>query len=191
MSFQSLPPRGWERLQIAIAYWTGLRLADSQNLLVALQQGVPAEAIRHRASKTGAQHAWPVPQWIRVLITPTSIPWTQSTDFARKSLRREIRRVCKVAKVEAWLPKHLRQRALTEWSRTGMAGPVVHGSGLRILNHYVDPLALLEAAAPRVRLPACFGAASSDTESLMSSYARIDPAGQRLIRETAQRLASG
>jgi hypothetical protein len=91
-------------------------------------------------------------------------------------------------------PKQIRQTSVTEWTRANAtAGAIVHGSGLGVMAHYLDPLSVLESAAPRVRLPSCFGActetASEDT--LLSHFRRLDPAAQGLIAGTAERLAAG
>ena len=74
-----------------------------------------------------------------------------------------------------------------------MAGAILHGSGLSgVMRHYIDPLSVLESAAPRVRLPDCFGATAGDVEStLVANFRRLDTAAQGLIAGTAERLAAG
>jgi len=69
----------------------------------------------------------------------------------------------------------------------------VHGSGLGVMSHYLDPLSVLESAAPRVRLPSCFGAQASTTteDALIASFRRLDPSAQGLVSMTAERLAAG
>jgi hypothetical protein len=73
------------------------------------------------------------------------------------------------------------------------AGAIVHGAGLGVMSHYLDHLAVLQSAAPRVRLPSCFGASSESgsEESLLLNFRRLDPAAQGLIAGTAERLAAG
>lgn len=88
------------------------------------------------------------------------------------------------------LPKHVRQRALTEWSRAdAMAGRIIHGCGLGVLDHYVDPLSILENAQHRVRLPVSFGADQSSGEDVAVTFRRLDPEAQQLVRSTIRRLA--
>lgn len=180
------------RRWIVLTYWTALRLADSVELYVMLSR--PCDVIRLRASKTGISHAWPVPMWL--------VPWIPraeghtgfSTDWFGKILRDELATTCVAASVAIITPQQIRQASITEWSRANAtAGAIVHGCGLGVLAHYLDPLSVLESAAPRVRLPSCFGAASGgNSESLLlSNYRRLDPAAQMLIAGTAERLAIG
>ncbi len=67
----------------------------------------------------------------------------------------------------------------------------MHGSGLGVLNHYVDPLTVLESTAPMVRLPAGFadGHELTATAALPALVSRLDPDAQELVLRTAQRLA--
>ncbi len=108
-------------------------------------------------------------------------------------MRGELDRVCDKADVPRILPKNLRQRAITEWTKTGEAGAIIHGCGFignhAVMRHYVDKLAILESAAPRVRLPSCFGATPPTAEStLLDNFRRLDPAAQMLIAGTAERM---
>jgi len=178
------------RRWLCLTYWTGLRLADSVNLLT---QSLPDITIRHKASKTGICHAWPVPEWLR--------PWLQRSDdrvtcrvpWMSRVIRAELAATCVVAGVAIVTPKNIRQASITEWTRSNAtAGAIIHGCGLGVLSHYIDPLSVLESAAPRVRLPSCFGATdATGEESLLASFRRLDPAAQGLISGTAERLASG
>lgn len=179
----------WLKQWCAIAYWTGLRLDNAIDLQCQTDQS-DAEAIYYRASKTGHVHVFPIENWIRPWLSAQSLPFSRANDHAQVLVRNGIASACKSANIEPWLPKYLRQRCLTEWSRANAAaGAILHGSGLKILSHYVDPLTVLESAAPRVRLPACFGATQDDGEALLVSYKRLDPEGQKIVSGVAQRLA--
>lgn len=178
----------WLRQWLVLAYWTGLRLADSITLIESLTDK-PRDILQHRAHKTGHLHCWPVPQWLR--------PWTTSQDHqfprcrvnAGKDVRTALWVACELAGVATLHPKQLRQRAVTEWGKAnGMAGAILHGSGLRVLGHYVDPLSVLESAAPQVRLPACFGASSDTADRMSEVYRRLDQQGQELVLHTAERM---
>lgn len=175
--------RGW----LAVGLWTGLRVSDSLRIC---GRPVPSETLRYVASKTGKRHVWPVPEWLR-REWPREFPLSNATDAQLRHLRDCIVNACDAADVALWHPKQLRQRAVTEWSRANStAGALVHGTGIGILRHYVDPLCVLEAAAPRVRLPACFGDSSAaDRETvLIGNYRRLDPAAQELVSGMTERL---
>lgn len=185
---------GWLRNWIALTAWTALRLSDGMELQTWLGSQLCGSSIRMSASKTGHRHEYPTPRWMPAIWEPVLPPWTRSTDFWRKTLREAISYACGLAGVPEWTPKQLRQRSITEWSRANAtAGAIVHGCGLGVLHHYLDPLQILEGAAPRVRLPECFGAsADAGTEdALLGNFRRCDPAAQSLIVGTTERLAAG
>lgn len=185
---------GWLRNWIALTSWTALRLSDGMELQAWLGTDLAGDTLRLTASKTRHRHEYPTPRWMPAIWEPVLPPWTRSTDFWRKTLREAIAHACRLAGVPEWTPKQLRQRSVTEWSRANAtAGAIVHGCGLGVLHHYLDPLQILEGAAPRVRLPECFGAsADAGTEdALLGHFRRLDPAAQGLIAGTAERLAAG
>jgi integrase len=178
---------------IAFAYWTALRLSDCIKWLRLLSD--ETQTISIAASKTGKRHRFPYPPWLQRLVSAQAFPY-QATDFGRKSIRREIASACVAANVPVWTPKHLRQRGITEWSRANAAaGALVHGTGMSsgILKHYIDHMSLLESAAPRVRIPSCFGSSTTATteDTLIHHFRRLDLAAQGLIAGTAERLAAG
>ena len=184
------PP--WMRLWIACTYWTGLRLADSIELLWSVA-GKPCTQLRKSAGKTGRHHAWPLPSWLAKIVSETAFPTGLCLENTKKLVRAQLALCCESAGVPVWTPKNLRQRSITEWSRANAtAGAIVHGCGLGVLSHYLDPLQILESAAPRVRLPECFGATNSTGEdSLVANFRRLDPGAQGLLAMTAERLAAG
>lgn len=176
----------WLQQWIILSYWTGLRLSDAMHLQTTLTG--PASVLRFTAGKTGHRHGWPMPEWIRKWMSPQPLPFRTATDFATKILRACLVRHCRSANVDKFLPKNLRQRGLTEWMRAdGTAGAIVHGCGLGVLKHYVDPITLLEPHVHRVRVPACFGA--DVAEDISVPFSRLDPDAQRLVRDTIKRFA--
>lgn len=181
----------WLQQWIVIGLWTGLRLTDSMKLQLALDsQG--KDALRLRANKTGHGHNWPRPGWIERWLQPVPLPYNRANHNARKRVRMALSCAAIAADVPVIHPKQLRQRSVNEWSRSnGMAGAIVHGSGLRVLNHYVDPLTVLEAAAGGVRLPEGFGRGSDQSEEIALLFRRLDSDAQTLIASTARRLATG
>ena len=183
----------WLRRWLVLTYWTAARCEDSVRLyrLVTTR----CDVIRMRAEKTGANHCWPVPEWLQDwLILPASHPLRGTTQHFTDMIRDGLTVLCEKAGVDRFTPQQLRQRSITEWTRANAtAGAIVHGSGLGVMAHYLDPLSVLESAAPRVRLPSCFGACVDDeTEgTLLIHFRRLDPAAQHLIAGTAERLATG
>lgn len=183
-----------KRLQrwMALAYWTGLRISDTVRMYVTCNEA--ADVLRHKASKTGHWHCWPVPQWLREWMPRVEPLSGYSTAWFAEMLRDELAATCERAGVTHTTPKQIRQASVNAWTNANAtAGAIVHGCGLGVMSHYIDPLSVLESAAPRVRLPQCFGACTTeDTEAnLLSSFRRLDPAAQGLIAGTAERLAAG
>jgi integrase len=183
----------WSCQYMVLSYWTGLRLDDVLELqLAGIDQG--AEAIRWQASKTGKNHAWPLPGWMRPYLLPARLPFSKSNDHAQVIVRGELERVAQLAKVPRIMPQQLRQRSVQEWTRSNAtAGAIVHGMGLGVMQHYLDPLMVLESAAPRVRIPSCFGGIASQQpeESLVASFRLLDEQAKGLVMMTAERLAAG
>jgi len=181
----------WVRQYLAVGYWTCLRVADVLRLQASLSG--PRDVLRWTASKTGHSQAWPVPAWLqRHLVLSVVIPPGKPNHHLKRVLRRELRAAADRAGVDYFTAHQLRQRALTEWSRVNaMAGGIVHGSGLGVLGHYVDPLSVLESAAPTVRLPAAFASDEErEVDALPALLLRLDPDARRILTETAQRLAN-
>ena len=190
-AWQFLAP--WSCQYMILSYWTGLRLDDVLELQLA---GIDLEgdAIRWQASKTGKNHCWPLMSWMRPYLTPSRLPYAKSNDHAQVIVRGELERVAQLGKVARIMPQQLRQRSVQEWTAANAtAGAIVHGMGLGVMQHYLDPLMVLQGASSRVRLPSCFGAteSASTEESLLCHFRRLDPAAQGLISGTAERLAAG
>jgi len=185
----------WLRVWIPLAYWTGLRLRDSLDLLHRIDPR--AAAIRWTASKTARTHTWPIPAWLRRhLATPIVIPPGQSTAHLQRVTRRELRHAAGRANQPAITPQQIRQRGITEWTAASLAaGSIVHGCGLsgqhRVLRHYTGTLTILERAANAVRLPATFATPEERqaTDALPAIIQRLDPEAQEILLSTAKRLA--
>lgn len=184
--FDKLP--AWMQLWIMFSFWTGLRLGDSITCLRKLTGTVIGSVISHHASKTGRYQKWPVPKWLKEKLESVPFPTELCLENQKKQVRAELRPHAQ------WGPKNLRQCSITEWSKANAtAGAIIHGSGLGILNHYVDPLQIIESASQRLRLPKCFNACTQEgcEDTLISNFRRLDPAAQSLIVGTTERLASG
>lgn len=182
----------WFRRWLVLTYWTGARCEDS--LRVFLNATDKTEVIRLQADKTGSNHCWPAVEWLKPwLPIPASHPINGVSLHFTNVIRDGLTLLCEKAQVERITPQQLRQRSITEWSRANAtAGAIVHGCGLGVLSHYLCPLQILESAAPRVRLPECFGATNSSGEdSLVANFRRLDAGAQGLLTMTAERLAAG
>lgn len=180
------------RAYIAFSYWSALRQSDAMVWLQSHKNRDVPRLIEHRASKTGKLHEIPMPAWLPPIVADGRYRFRSVSDYARKSIRAEIKAACIVAGVDPWSPKNLRQASVTAWSQANaISGRIIHGCGLGIMSHYIDPIAVLTAAMDRVRVPAAFGAASSPEESFLTSYRRLDPSAQNLIGNMAERLAAG
>lgn len=176
----------WLQQWLVLSLPTCLRLSDCMALQLRLSG--PVSPLRFTASKTGHSHVWPVPDWLRPWLDPVPLPFRAANDFAGKVLRSVLASACKKQGLPKWLPKHVRQRGITEWMRAdGTAGKIVHGQGLGVLSHYCDPLTIIEPAASRVRLPEACGAGT--LEDIAVPFSRLDPHAQRLVRETILRFA--
>lgn len=180
----------WLKQFICLAYWTGMRLRDCMRLQLSMPQRA-ADCIRHTASKTGHHHCYPVPVWLRDFLDKRNLPYKHDGDHSVRVVYRHIGAACLAASVDPICMQTVRQRSVTEWTRANAtAGSIIHGCGLGVLSHYLDPLSVLESAAPRVRLPSCFGVSVDTRERLTSAYERLDPQGREIILTTAERLAA-
>jgi hypothetical protein len=182
----------WMQTWIAFTYWTGLRLTDSMGALNEYRDKPLPPVMRWRARKTGKHHVFPIPGWLRSRVESGPYRFRTTSDFAKRQIRAALHFACLKSACETVLPKQFRQRAITEWSIVNAnAGAFIHGRDIGILNHYVDPLAVLESAAPRVRLPTCFGATQDCGESLLRNFQRCDEQAKSIVALTAERLAAG
>ena len=183
----------WLQQWLVVSYWTGLRLSDA----IALQATFPAvgSSLRWIASKTGHAHSYPLPDWLRPHLRKLQLPYTASENYSCRVLRSHLSAACMAAGVPYFHPHTMRQRSVTEWSRVnGTAGSIIHGCGLGVLQHYIDPLSVLESAAPQMRVPQIITGPhrTQDAEtSLVTHFRRSDPQAQELISRTAERLAAG
>jgi len=180
----------WSKQWLALSFWTGLRLADS----IRFQKALEPEKLQWTARKTGHRQKWPIPDWLRPHLQPVSLPYSSTDDWSKVIVRGEIDRVCALADVDRFTPQQIRDTGLREWCRADFhVGQILHGCKLGVIGHYVDILDILDPVAPRVRLPACFGACTEGNSeaTLLASFRKLDPGAQTLISSTAQRLATG
>jgi hypothetical protein len=182
----------WVRSWIALTLWSGLRLSDALKVLLRYRLQSWPETLVVVASKTGKTHSIPVPHWLKQIVTEGPYRFRAVSDFSRRALRQELRSAGETVGVPNLTPKHFRQEGITQWTiANASAGAVVHGSGLKILGHYVVQSALLEKVSSAVTMPACFGACTASPEKLMETFRRLDPQAQELISKTAERMAAG
>lgn len=183
----------WLQQFLAISYWTGARLDD----VIRMQRSLTCVpmVLQHVASKTQHRHRYPVPVWLRQWLEPVKLPYHSNFDWSGAVVRGSLAEICKFCGVETIKPNHVRDLSLNEWMHASpSAVGVLHGQDLKTLRHYIDPLRILESAAPRVRVPSCMlgDCKQADTEgNLLDNFRKLDPQAQGLIASTAERLAAG
>lgn len=178
----------WLQQWIIISYWTCLRLSDAIRVQFAMTDTPPDDVLTWQASKTGHRHRYPVPDWLRPWLVRQRLPYYGANDYGRKLIRHVIASVSETAGIPVWTPKRLRQCGLSEWSAAdGEAGRLIHGCGLGVMRHYVDPLRVLSTHQHKVRLPQCFGAGQG-TPDITVAFRRLDIDAQQLVCRTIERL---
>lgn len=155
-----VPPSVFWRCFVCLDLWTGLRREDAFWKLA--WEHVHADRIEFRAGKTSKLHAWPmtplVERHLRMMRPIFKVP--KSTPIfnpgkSGHSLQRELERICDAAEIRRLTVKGFRQASVTIWSAAdSRAGEIIHGVGMpAVMNHYLDKLAILKAAADAVQMP--------------------------------------
>lgn len=163
------PPRrpyaaaDWWRALLVVAVWTGLRRGDLARLS---WRDIGETCITVRAGKTGRLQRFPLTPLITRHLLQLSCRRTGSSGLvfefpASSSFRAcydQLARLSALAGVRPPLTlQALRRLSICLWSAANAeAGRIVHGCGLGVMRHYLDPLALLRAVGPSVRLPEAF-----------------------------------
>lgn len=183
----------WARQWLVISYWCSMRLDDSLKVQLDIHSGKHQGALflLWTAGKTGRKHRVPVPKWMLSFLSPVDLPYSKVNDWTQETVRESLKRASQCCGIDQVYPRNIRQRGLTEWKRASPdAGSIIHGSGLGILDHYIPPIEILQAAMHQVRLPACFGAVGekSHEDDLLTSFRRLDPQGKDLVVMTAKRI---
>jgi integrase len=185
----------WWRCLLVVAVWTGWRRSDLARLAWA---DVEDDRLVIRAKKTGITHQIPMTPTVRRhldLLAGHSGPVFAMTR-SHKQLDDQFTRLASAAGVPPVTLQQIRRLAITNWSSVNAeAGRIVHGCGLGILRHYLDPLAVLQAAAPLVRLPEVFlsdeelDAETRHRQELLDCYARAGRTQRDLILGVAQSVS--
>lgn len=189
--------RMWWEAAIVLIFWTCLRRQDIATLTwseVDLDRGI----MTRTANKTGHRHVIPLPPFVvrhlRQLPRQSDSLLGLPTHFQKSMLAQ----CCKISTASGIkiTPQAVRRAGITAWTRANtMAGQIIHGSGLGILNHYVDPLQVLQAAAPRVVVPDQFLTLGerADRQAGLSEvserFASLDPTGQQTVLDMLRRFA--
>lgn len=150
-------PSAWWRAWMTLAYWTGLRLTNLTWGLSLEHWG--QDAIRYVAGKTGVRHVFPMTERLSWIVAQCKErrPRTSILHCAHHAtrLRTHLTKLCDAAGIRRLTPKNLRQASITQWTKAASrAGEIIHGCGMpTVLAHYLDPLEILQEAAPRVAWP--------------------------------------
>ncbi len=182
--FQFLPD--YARQFVVLAYWTGLRLED----VIRLQHSdFEGHRLEWQANKTGHWQQWPVPEWCRHWLVRMKLPYTANMDWSERIIRGDLEAAAIAANVPRVKPSEIRDRSITEWTRCDpTVGKIVHGSGLGVLSHYVDTLAVISGVMHRMKLPKCFGATESREDEIVGIVKLLDPEAQVIVRDMASRM---
>jgi len=182
----------WSRQLVVLSLWTALRLNDLLGLQLSAADRI---SLHWQASKTGKRFRWPEPKWMQPWLIARRCPYVAANDHAQVIVRAELARVSSLAGVNRIMPHNLRQRSITEWLRSdSIAGQLIHGCGMvsgpsAVLRHYMDQTAIIEAAASRLRLPACFQATRSESADILSAVSRLDREAKKMICDLAWKMA--
>lgn len=143
---------------MAVSYWTGLRLGDMKELR-SVDYCSSEKTLLKEASKTSKEHIYPVPEWLARHVDMVSgsgdgrlfsVPrWCDNR------IRREMARMCSDAELRKPVsPQQVRRLSINTWSSVHAdAGKIIHGTGLGILDFYLDPLVLLQSVMDKVPVP--------------------------------------
>ena len=135
----------WLRSLIVLTCWTGCRLNDLPRLKLRKQW------IYLQAGKTGKAHLFPVLPFV-------ARHWKQiELTQSKRQLYDSLRLAADKAGAPYCHPKSMRRYAVTQWcAADSMAGRLLHGAGIGVLDHYVDARSVLQAASHRVKMPDAF-----------------------------------
>lgn len=150
-------PVRWWRAFLALSYWTGLRLADACWRLAWRHVDEQARVLSIEAGKTGHLHRIPLPDpLLAILRRVRSRTLVLDAPHSMRNFYQNLRVITDAANIgRAVTTKSLRQTAVSQWSRVHRdAGRIIHGCGLGdVRDHYVQPLDILQEAAPRMPWP--------------------------------------
>lgn len=190
-------PSTWWRAAIVIVFWSCLRRQDIATLRwdeIDLDSGL----LRRTANKTGHRHVVPLPGFVQrhLQLLPRICEYVFALPtYFEKSLLHQCRKISADSAVRV-TPQEVRRAGLTAWSAANpMAGRIIHGSGLGVLDHYVNPLTVLQSAAPRVSVPDEFLTVTERQErqaglaEVSERFAALDPVGQSTVLDLMRRIA--
>lgn len=149
----------WWRAWMVVASWTGWRLSDLERFRWDHWSGQTLRIVAKKTQRLGRSVAIPVPLWLAEAIQAIRGLFGERVFrmTARKQLRRELGRMAAVAGVPYVPPHGFRRFAISIWSAAdGLAGQIIHGCRLGVMNHYLDPGRHLAAHAASVAVPRAF-----------------------------------
>jgi hypothetical protein len=132
---------------------TGIRFRD---FLLASRKQLAGDVLIVTAAKTEIAHVFPLPDW---LMSPLyRLPSYRGRLFPCPLRPTEFRGRLKTLATAAGVPwltaQAIRRASITEWSALNAdCGSIIHGQGLGIRRHYVDPLRLLRKHLPELPNP--------------------------------------
>ncbi len=190
----------WWRSFIVLGCWTGLRLSDLRRLD---WSAIDQHHITWRASKT-KRHGRPVlvipfvPMVRRhvEILRAMKLETVLGLTCCYKQLRRELQRFAADSGVRYVSPRGLRRFAITQWSKAdSMAGRIIHGQGLGVMEHYLPVADYLEAVAPRVQMPVEFLspkeqlALANNEQWILERYRKATDEDRKLLEDLLRRIS--
>lgn len=136
------PPLFW-KAWIGTVFVTGIRFRD---FIEAERKQLSGDLLTVTARKTGITHCFPLPDWLMPLLyqLPTYKTRLFPCPLRPTEFRMNLRQLSNAAGVPWTTPQAIRRASITEWSAINSdCGAVIHGSGLGIRRHYIDPVRLL------------------------------------------------
>lgn len=190
------PGRWWQAL-IVTACWTGMRRSD---LLRLRWSDIGPDWANTVGSKTGRPIRIPICEAVRRHLDSLQHPKTVfGHDTSGHQIYREMSRIRSAAEVPDIGMQALRRWSICAWSSANAeAGRIIHGSGLGILRHYVDPYRILCHAAEAVELPQSFTGPLAMEESqkvsgseseLLCNFRHANPENRRILLQIARCLS--
>jgi len=191
-------PAAWWRCLLVVALWCGFRRGDLARLA---WDDIGPWSMELRASKTGKLHRIPLTATVRRHLAeldhlghPLRIfDMPRSTSF--RAMGDQLQRLCLAARVPPLTLQAIRRASITMWASVNAeAGRIIHGCHLGVMAHYLDPLAVLQSAAPLVQLPDVMLSreerrrSAKNRQELLDLYARAGVDGRRIILEVARRI---
>lgn len=189
----------WWRCLVLVVLWTGLRRGDLVKLKWA---DIGVDDIRLEAGKTKRVHHIPLVPTVSRHLAAIRPPREADRVFelprsnSFRAFARQLDALATAASVPRVTLQQIRRTSITLWTSVNAeAGRLIHGCGLGVMAHYLDPLAVLRATAQRINLPDAMWTdlerltCRQHRQELLALYSRTDPTDRETLLQVARKLA--